>query len=739
MTSLFDILLLTVIVTTAYMGPILFRRLPPGRRAFAFMVIGDLVLAILSFASRGEGDGKLSRLIGVVAIGGAVCLLFLPPILRDLTRRALSAERLRLAKFLVEMRELLQPGMGGRQEGELIATILAVRNGKVDDALEGLREARRQTEDPGARRQLDERIVMTLLYARRWQEAVEAYRTSFGNQPLASSPQLIVEMVRAYCEIEDLDSAAQLIATLERLPLVHEPVLAALLYRARLVFLAFVGRTGAVEAIVQGPLAAMPASARSFWSGIARLNAGDKSGAKSSLSQAAELSPRDSRARELAEMVLGRVDEPGVAGPRAVSDEVASLADRLTAAASEVPKASESPPPRRERVSINVTKALVAVNLAVAVAIYLVFGSTSDIGGLVLSGANVKGAVANGELWRLCTSMFLHVGLLHLILNMYGLWVLGRLVEPMYGSVRFFGLYMAAGLIGAAASAFIGGPETSAGASGAIFGLLGAAIAELMLHRDAFPESWRKRLLGNLLFLTAANVGIGFIVTMIDQAAHLGGLVGGAGMALLLSPRGRIGQGAAGKLVGWLVAALSAAVLAYGVLGVSSTSFEETLRAFPTAERTLGGLTMDVPSAWEPSAELGGLQDPSLPMLFVATRLPAEISAKKAVETRVEAELNGGAKSLGFDRVAVADAAAIELPAQWVSTELIATVDDEGLGGAQRYRAIVFARKVGNEIWFGVSYLPATLAVPLGSQISAVLDSARATGPLPEPAGPEQK
>jgi len=735
MMSVFDILLLSVIVGTAYMGPMLLRRLPPGHRAFAFMVLVDLGLALLSFASREEGDGNVSRLLGVIAIGGAVFLLVLPPILRDVARRALAGERLRLAKLLVDVRELLQPGMGGKQESELIATIIAVRNGEVDDAVAQLRERRRGAHDPYRRRQFDERIVMTLLYARRWEDAISTFESGFTGDFETTSPQLMVEMVRAYCEAEDLDAAAALMARLEDSSLLREPLLAGLVHRARLVFLAFVGRTGAVEAIVQGPLAAMPDSARYYWSGIARLNAGDKTGARSSLAQAAESSAKDTRAHDIALQLLQRVDEPGVAGPRTVSETVASLADRLTAAAAEA-KARPRPAPVVKRRAV-VTTALVAANLAVAVAMTLVFSSTADIGGLVRAGANLKEAVHAGEWWRLASSMFLHVGALHLILNMYGLWVLGRLVEPMYGPLRFFSVYMVAGLCGAAASALIGGPETSAGASGAVFGILGAAIAELGLRRNTYPEAWRKRLLGNLLFLTAANVGIGFVITMIDQAAHIGGLLSGGLISALLSPRSKLGQKAAVKVVAWTSAAVSMAFLVYAGVGVATTSFADTLARLPKVQREVGGLELTVPQPWATSSEVAGLQDRSLPLLFFVVRLPADASPEEVVAARVEAEVQGGAKSLGFDRVAVADELAVELPEGWASSELIATVDAEGIGGPQRYRALVFCRKVGDELWFGVSYLPASLTVPLGKQISQVLSSARAKGPLPALPGHE--
>ena len=494
---LFQILLLSVIVVTAYLGPMILRRGGPEQRLYGFMLVIDTAVAIAAFlAARSDGSASTANLLGVVAIGGGICLVMVPPVLRDLGRRARVAGHLRLARLLAELREHLQPGMGARAESELIDAVIDVHAGRVDRAISALRQRRAELEDPLARRRVDERIVMTFLYARRWSDAIEQFEATFEVPRAGVPPHLLVEMVRAYCEDGRLDRAAALMERLEASPLAEEPMLAALVNRARLIFLAYVGRTTAVEAIVApgGPLGSMPEAARRFWAGVARLKAGDRSGARSSLAEAARLSGRDERARELAEEVMSGIDLPGVAGPHAMPAPVAELADRLAARGTRPHAERERSAPRLSGVAwrtVPVTLVLIALNLAVAVAMAAVFGSTGDLAGLVRAGANLKSAVGVGEWWRLPASMFLHIGVLHLTLNMYGLWVLGRLVEQIFGSVRFAAIYMLAGVGGSLSSYLFGGPGTSAGASGAVFGLLGAAIAALALHRKAYPERWR--------------------------------------------------------------------------------------------------------------------------------------------------------------------------------------------------------------------------------------------------------
>lgn len=139
----------------------------------------------------------------------------------------------------------------------------------------------------------------------------------------------------------------------------------------------------------------------------------------------------------------------------------------------------------------------------------------------------------NGEWYRLLTSVFLHGSLLHLAFNMYVLFVLGPPLERLLGHVRFLILFLIAGLGGAVASfAFSSVNTVSVGASGAIFGLMGAlVVAGRHLKAD----------ITQVLVLIGINVVIGFIAPGIDWRAHLGGLITGAAVALVFSkaPGGR--------------------------------------------------------------------------------------------------------------------------------------------------------------------------------------------------------
>ena len=166
--------------------------------------------------------------------------------------------------------------------------------------------------------------------------------------------------------------------------------------------------------------------------------------------------------------------------------------------------------------------------IAIAVGSVLQFLTGGMEGQVTQLGANYGPAIRAGEYWRLVTSMFLHGGLLHLALNGWALFQLGSLLELLMGSPRMLLVYFMTGIAGSLASAtFTQAP--SVGASGAIFGLLGALIAFLLRRRGALTPQG-KSILMQLVGWAAINVFFGFSTPGIDNSAHLGG--GAAGLLL---------------------------------------------------------------------------------------------------------------------------------------------------------------------------------------------------------------
>lgn len=204
--------------------------------------------------------------------------------------------------------------------------------------------------------------------------------------------------------------------------------------------------------------------------------------------------------------------------------------------------------------ALQVTVALIVINAVLFVASGN-FGIGSAGGGsleqrLALDAPDVAG----GEWWRLVTGGFLHAGLLHIAFNMYLLYVLGQLLEPALGKVRFALVYFAALLAGSLGALIVTPDAYTVGASGAVFGLMGAGVLEM---RARGIDPFAGGIFGSLGGLIVINLVFSFVVGGISIGGHIGGLVGGGLCALVLQQADRR------RLPGW---AGPAAVAAIGLL-----------------------------------------------------------------------------------------------------------------------------------------------------------------------------
>jgi membrane associated rhomboid family serine protease len=198
-----------------------------------------------------------------------------------------------------------------------------------------------------------------------------------------------------------------------------------------------------------------------------------------------------------------------------------------------------------------VTQALIAANIIVFLG--EAAGGSGLTDNVLASEIGRRGAlfgpsVADGDWWRLVTSGFIHAGPIHIAFNMYLLWILGQMLEPAVGHVRFLLIYMVSLLCGSFGVLLIQPDSVAVGASGAVFGLMGAAVVFLR-HRGIDPRG------SGLPLLIGLNLLITFILPGISIGAHIGGLIGGALAALVLfelPQRMRMPQTAAALLAGVL-------------------------------------------------------------------------------------------------------------------------------------------------------------------------------------------
>jgi membrane associated rhomboid family serine protease len=173
------------------------------------------------------------------------------------------------------------------------------------------------------------------------------------------------------------------------------------------------------------------------------------------------------------------------------------------------------------------TYILIGINVLVAIGSMLGGGVGTTSSSLTDDGGVSQHFIADGEYWRLLTAGFLHVGLFHLATNMLSLWILGSMLEPAFGRWRFGLIYLVSLLCGSFGALLMSPNNVTVGASGAIFGLLGAAAVLARNRGFSLMES-------GLGIWIGLNLLITFTVPNISIGGHVGGLVGGALCALAL-------------------------------------------------------------------------------------------------------------------------------------------------------------------------------------------------------------
>ena len=148
-------------------------------------------------------------------------------------------------------------------------------------------------------------------------------------------------------------------------------------------------------------------------------------------------------------------------------------------------------------------------------------------------GAIVPHLVESGAFWRLVASMFLHGSWLHWLANSWAIYQLGTLYEVLFGSKRFAMVYFVSGIAAGIASSLHLEQGVAVGASGAVFGILGAFIFSLLRSPQYRHQPWTKSLIGQLVFWIAVNLYIGYTLPFIDNVAHVGGLIAGLALGFL--------------------------------------------------------------------------------------------------------------------------------------------------------------------------------------------------------------
>ena len=179
-----------------------------------------------------------------------------------------------------------------------------------------------------------------------------------------------------------------------------------------------------------------------------------------------------------------------------------------------------------------VTISLIVINVMVYLISAMISRNIVDIDSRTLleMGAKYNPLISRGEVWRLFTAAFLHGGILHIACNMYSLYAVGTQVEKIYGKVKYIIIYILSALGSSILSYLLAPKSLSVGASGAIFGVLGALLVFVIKEKDKLS----KGTLGNIIAVIGLNLYIGFTIPNIDNYGHIGGLIVGIIISIIL-------------------------------------------------------------------------------------------------------------------------------------------------------------------------------------------------------------
>ncbi len=683
---LYEYALISVAIACGYWGIFFVRRPPHGSLTYGLMQLGAATLAGLGLL-HGEHPRPALGVAGAIGLGAGTCLLVLAPILRGVARRFAGAERLGIARRVLDLADLLAPGAGAAEEKAVLASMADIRDGKVEPTVDALLAAKRGLPEP-ARAAVDERIVLLYLAAYRWSDAIAYAEKSFfsgGAAPdrdvhslraqLGVSPPVFVELLGAYARTGDLDTAARLLAQLEAASVGRENDAGVWVHRGRLMFLALAGRPAAVAALV-APRASrhMSGAARTYWLAVAHEHQGDRAAAQAAYQRARDRSR--GRPRAMIDRALANLH---AVAPTALSPLATEVVAQVEAAP--LPALVRVPRPHPRPWAVYV---VTAVPLLVAAAISIWVGASSDPGVLARSGAMVRGLVDAGEVWRLVSMVLVHVGPVHLAVNTLGLFFLARSTEELFGGARTVAILGLSGVGGGIAS-YLGAPVgLSAGASGAVFGVLGALVVELTWHREHYRTAWKRGAWGGLVVVTIAQLGVGFAYPVVDQWAHGVGLVTGIVVGFVLSPHARWPRFA--HVVGIGLAVVVGVAVVGALALVAARPLSTSLAELPHARQERAGVMITAPTRW---FDGGGLADPDGLAIIDLRREPVELAAAQQAAWQVHAGKLAERREL--EAVASAPTHALALPVGWVGHELTGSIGDP-LGNRQHYRIIAASR-----------------------------------------------
>lgn len=498
--------------------------------------LGRIILCALAGAASGwmvyrNHTGPHATLVVLVLF---IATVFLPVAVQWAVRRLLAGGRVDGARLLDYLAALLIVRPPSRVF-PAVERVLALMAEEGPSAFEAERQGRwfLRLQGSASRRAFLEARIEALATLHDYADAIRLYEEQFGPGRLRPGAMLLYVMVIPYGDTGELLKAIHCLRSAEDARQ-GGGLIDLRRFIAYLRLYAQSGRIYALERLLDRHpdlTGHLPIAYVRLWRGVALLRRGEADAGVETLRSALQrVHPGEERIGRLIEEYLSR--PPVERGPLPLSGE-ASLALDAIETIEDRPSSTEQLGPVRPPMA---TYVLVALCVAVWLLTEL-FGSSTDTLTLVRFGANVPDMVRYGDWWRLVSSVFLHIGMLHLFFNMYACYLFGAFIERLAGRWEAFVVFMVSGVVGSLSSAFLGAHDISAGASGAVFGLLGAATV-IALRFRGLPASVRRMYAFNFIFMAAINMAYGFFETRIDNFAHAGGFAAGVVAGFWLSPAG---------------------------------------------------------------------------------------------------------------------------------------------------------------------------------------------------------
>jgi rhomboid protease GluP len=594
-----ETLLWSLLVVCCYVGASVVRT---HRRQFAivmFIIAGACGVALAGV-----------RLAVPVALGAAACVLIISPLLRRVSRWLVRREYFTVGDALLAIAAVLAPGAGADEERAGVRMLRQVRKDGIDVAIKALLAARREVSShPQAIWSIDERIVLMYASSGRWQDAIDYAKAHLHGGATASADEaqgrpptgmhLIspaqVELMAAKARCLDMDGAiAAFVAlhqhaqTLAQPPQSPPGIVAPLLHRARLLLLAHAGCGSDVDRLLaQLPNHAASKLQRCYLNAIAAMRSGDVTSGNAHLAKASHYCRRDSRQRALLAQVQAMSADDRISLTSMQQQQLQQIASLS------LPVIVRSPSDSRL-----VTAPVLLAMLGLGFVLHLTFGdSVADSASYARAGALTTAHLEMGQWWRLITSVFLHIGVSHLLLNAMAIWTLARIAETVFGRMATFALFCIGGIGGAAASYLMLPAGIAAGASGATMALLGGVLVEIAVHRRTYPLAWRRGVTAMMLLVALAQFIADVALLGGVHWAHMSGWICGMLVAPLLSPSWK--RTLVPKWIATAIVLASLALLSWGVVAIAQGSLSQWYAQQPQHEVTLPSVTMSVPASLE--------------------------------------------------------------------------------------------------------------------------------------------